>query len=392
MRANVLMAAVLLMAGSIPAVAFESTSKNAVATPAASLAADYGPAATDAEGDALVSEIVGRFGGVMREMHGWNSESFERLAGYRNYPLAVLKRALASDSYEAMLETLTTFDVRRAQAGMAKAFPVAKGYDMGATRPGEEGIEVLAEARRTATKALGDVAKDLVFVPIAPCTVWDTRYATTAAAAGIIGPGVTRSFWAYNLGAGTSFSTMGGNPNCAEANQTFIGGMPYAVMMIVYVNNPAGNGWLTFYRYNDPDPSNATISVYYSAGPTRTQTVIAKVYSGAYDVSATSRYSSAHASASVVGYFIRPQATALDCTTVASASAAIAAGGSTFTEASCAVGYSVTGGACENSSTGGLEIDTFIPGNGYRCWAKNVSAGSLNLTAHARCCRVPGRP
>jgi hypothetical protein len=68
-----------------------------------------------------------------------------------------------------------------------------------------------------------------------------------------------------------------------------------------------------------PVLSPATISVYCSAGPTRTQTVIAKSNRGygvgLYDVAVTGRFASADAAASVVGYFLKPEATELDCVT-----------------------------------------------------------------------------
>jgi len=80
-------------------------------------------------------------------------------------------------------------------------------------------------------------------------------------------------------------------------------------MMTVYVSDATSNGWLTFYRDGDPDPSAATISVYYSPGPTRTQTVVSKSSrgygTGTYDVAVTGQYGSANASASVTGYFMK---------------------------------------------------------------------------------------
>lgn len=75
-------------------------------------------------------------------------------------------------------------------------------------------------------------------------------------------------------------------------------------MMIVYVSEATGNGWLTFYRDGDPDPSSATILVYYAAGPTRTQSVVSKSSrgygTGSFDLAVTGRFASTHASASVI--------------------------------------------------------------------------------------------
>jgi len=201
-------------------------------------------------------------------------------------------------------------NIPRMQSLFADAVVMARAFPKGGLLGVDAGDVQVMQARDLAAKTLGEDAKDLVFIPVAPCTVWDTRFATSAPFMGAIGDNVTRQFYSHLDAAGGDFTAYGGNPACTETNQTFLGGRPYAAMMTVYVNNPAGNGWLTFYRDGDPDPSGATISVYYSPGPTRTQTVISKsnrgFSTGAYDIAVTGRFSTADASASVVGYFIKP--------------------------------------------------------------------------------------
>jgi len=358
-------------------------------------AEDFGPAASNEQGAMLLGQIEAKWSGVMRNIYGWSDGAFQQFhTGYRNSPVTILQNALAADTWEKMWQVFNDYAALKAQKNMAKAFP------LGGTRPEDAFNPVVAEAKASAAKLLGEDARDLVFIPITPCTVWDTRFASDANSAGIIGNGITRKFYTHIDGAGGSFAPWGGNTTCPETAQNAIGGRPFAVMMTVYVNNPAGNGWLTFYRDGDADPSQATISVYYSTGPTRTQTVISKSSrgygAGTYDIAVTSRFSSADASASVTGYFIKPQATALDCTTVVGPGTALPAGSDSYDAASCAAGYLATGGSCFNATTtGGLEIDSSIYGSGngggYRCYAKNVSAGTLTIQAKAQCCRVPGR-
>jgi hypothetical protein len=266
-------------------------------------------AAAPTPGEALLGRIEAKWIGVMTKIRGWDADAVRQFRdGYRNYPASILEQALAADTFEAMQEALNAYTALRAQGAMQKAF--TRAYAMDATVPGDALDDEVVQTRKLLAKTLGDNARDLVFVPVAPCTVWDTRFATSAPYMGAIGNGVTRQFYSHLDAAGGNFTPYGGNPSCAEANQTFLGGRPYAAMMIVYVNNPVGNGWLTFYRDGDPDPSNATISVYYSLGPTRTQTVISKSSrgygTGTYDIAVTGRFSTADASASVVGYFIKP--------------------------------------------------------------------------------------
>jgi hypothetical protein len=351
---------------------------------------DLGPGASDDDGMAILLAVERKFGGVMRGMYGWDSASFERFYGYKNLPVSVLKQALAAASYEEMLGTFNNYYVALHQAAMTKAYSV-KSYPMGTTLPGEEADPLVVAAKQSASKVLGDTAKDLVFIPIAPCTVWDTRFATNVASAGTITNGATKSFFAYSTVSPGNFTAYGGNASCAEATSGFAGGTPVAVMMTVYANNATANGWVTFYKYADPDPSQATISVYYSPGPTHTQNVIAKVNGGAYDVSATSRFASVDASASVVGYFMQSPATPLNCTAVEGTAATAAVSTDSFALfPACATGYTRTGGYCHGpgNNTNGYLIETGASGCVYR----NLSSTTTySFTPVASCCRVPGR-
>ena len=176
------------------------------------------------------------------------------------YYLAALQVAALSHTLPALAvdKSARAYDIFADPAVMARAFP------KGGAKPADATDAQVMQARDLAAKALGEDTRDLVFIPVTPCTVWDTRFATSAPFMGAIGPAVTRQFYSHLDAAGGNFTPYGGNPACTEANQTFLGGRPYAAMMTVYVNNPVGQGWLTFYRDGDPDPSNATISVYYS--------------------------------------------------------------------------------------------------------------------------------
>jgi hypothetical protein len=356
-------------------------------------ASDFGPLAADAEGRAILQKIEGKWGRLMREVMSWDANAFQQFyEGYKNYPLSVLNRALHADTYEAMDRELMAYPAAVAQRNAGLAFNFAK------TKAADLTTDAL-ELGKAAVKALGDDARDLIFVPTTPCTVWDTRFAIGAPFAGAIGNGVTREFYSHYSGGGGDFSPYGGNPSCTENNVNFLGARPYAVMMTVYVSNGTGNGWLTFYRDGDPDPSPATISVYYSAGPTRTQTVIAKSNrsygSGTYDIAVTGRFSTADASASVVGYFLKPAATALDCQYTSSDMTAVPNNVYTTVLAQCPAGYTVTGGG-NYTSDGTLGYQSVwvlsVPwaGNAWALVVNNQAGGPRSFQAWAVCCRVPG--
>ena len=90
----------------------------------------------------------------------------------------------------------------------------------------------------------------------------------------------------------------------------------------------------------------------------------------------------------VTGYFARPNATALDCTTTAFGTLSIPVGGTGNAAApACATGYTSTAVYCE-SSTWDMP---FVFQSGSVCSAKNLGGGAATLRAGQRCCRVPGQ-
>jgi hypothetical protein len=267
-------------------------------------AEDFG-AAGGIDSAALMSQLLNKWSKVMGSIKGWNEAAIQQFrVGYAGYPSSVLQQALEAETFEQMTATLDKFATLQTQNVMMKAFPA------GGTRPQDADNPQVVEAKQLMAKTLGDDSRDLTFVPVTPCTVWDTRFATDPSSSGSIANGVTKLFYSHYNGAGGSYAQWGGNPSCPETAQNSLGGRPYAVMMTTYVNNATANGWVTLYRAGDPDPSQATISVYYSPGPTKTQTVISKSNRGwgtapDYDIAATSRFATADVAASVVGYFMK---------------------------------------------------------------------------------------
>jgi len=356
-----------------------------------------GPMATDAQGRELLKQIEAKWGLAMREIYNWNEQSFVQFyEGYKNYPVSVLEKARAADSYEAMQQAFRDYESTTSRVALSKAFDLRK------TKAEDLAPETI-QLRKTVLKALGDNDKDLVFIPTAPCGVWDTRFASDPNSAGAIvstpTSSVTRRFYSHLLGSATDFSPQGGNPAglCLQNNTNFLGADPFAVAMIVYTSNGTANGWLTFFRDGDTDPTGATISLYYSTGPTRSTLVIAKSSrgygTGAYDVAVSGRFGTVDGTASVVGYFLKPQATALDCTTKEQVSPSIADGVSTFAQVTCDAGYTVTGGGVYSVSSIGQTVNASAqPVGSNSCFASvtNTSGANRVFTFSATCCRIPG--
>ena len=253
------------------------------------------------------------------------------------------------------------------------AMMALRGQDM----TDDKAIDFLAAREQNGfvgPKALGDLASDLVFVPLPPCRIFDTRSGSPLSSGGV------RSFDTYPFSGG-NFSYQGGNAsgNC--------GMDPDAAAVILNIAAPISTvgGFLTVYPYGTTRPLASNLD--YFAGELKNNEIVAKSANGAWDISVYA-HGSTHVVGDVVGYFIRPQATALNCVDTAETVVSVAAGATSNAVApTCATGYTQTATNCE-SSTWQMPFVFF---SGGTCSAQNNSAGSANLRASRTCCRVPGR-
>jgi hypothetical protein len=230
------------------------------------------------------------------------------------------------------------------------------------------------------TKALGSVASDLVYTPITPCRILDTRVA-----GGIIAANFSRDFNAV-VGMGGNFSSQGGS---ATDCGVVAAGQAAAVINITAVT-PTVAGFATVYPFGTARPLASSVN--YAAGDIVNNTVVVKLPSPltTKDFSiytfATSDYV-----ADIVGYYAPPQATALDCPTVTGAATNVAAGAyASLPILSCAASYTPIGlsiSAGENV----VVADSYTAGNAGQIFVRSLSANAQNVNAKLTCCRVPGR-
>jgi hypothetical protein len=238
---------------------------------------------------------------------------------------------------------------------------------------------VQANVRKTqiTARSLGDVATDLVFVPVAPCRILDTRVV-----GGQIAGGTTRGF---DVTAVTDYTFQGGHAsNCGGAGAA--GSFAAAVINFTVVF-PSSAGYITAFPFGGVQPLSTSMD--FDGGGLRSTTSIVKLDQGA-SANEMTVYSHAttHLVADIVGYFINPQATALQCVETANTDLVIAAGGTGNSVApACAAGYTQTATNCE-SSTWQMPFVYFQSGT---CSAQNNSGGNATLRASRTCCRVPGR-
>jgi hypothetical protein len=103
-----------------------------------------------------------------------------------------------------------------------------------------------------------------------------------------------------------------------------------------------------------------------------------------------------HVAIDVVGYFARPQATALDCVNTGFPSHVIAANSNTYySNPACPAGYQATLPYCYTAALG-----VYAQGNGHIndvqgaqtfCAWHNTTASPQTVFGGGVCCRVPGR-
>lgn len=241
----------------------------------------------------------------------------------------------------------------------------------------DQAITKLAAARGGVTpKVLGSLSNDLVYTPVQPCRIVDTR----STAAGAVAANSTRSFLAVNA---SNFSSQGGSStNCGT-----LGLNATAVAVNVTAVFPEAGGYATLYPFGTTQPLAASIN--YPISSIVNNALIVQIPNplGSFDFTLFSTARS-HYVADIVGYFAPPVATALQCVNTATTTVSVAAGSQANAVApTCATGYTQTATNCE-SSTWQMPFVFF---NGGTCSAQNNSGSAADLRASRTCCRVPGR-
>ena len=231
-------------------------------------------------------------------------------------------------------------------------------------------------------KSLGDTADDLVYTPVTPCRILDTR----GGGGGTLTAGAQRNWLASNP-AGTFAGQGGAATNCG------IPVKPAAVLAnVVVFNTAAGPAFFTTWPFNQARPNASTLN-WNTAGQQVANAVVVPLCTGGGCTFDFSAFTSAQTDVAidVLGYFAAPVATALQCTQVASGATSIVVSADTLVALpSCAAGFTRTGSLCSGAANvpGGYLLET----NAAGCLYRNLSSVSAyNATATSVCCRVPGR-
>jgi hypothetical protein len=160
----------------------------------------------------------------------------------------------------------------------------------------------LSEMRLATRSALGDATSDLVFVPLPPCRILDTRQGS----GGILVPGEVRSFQvAGNTEFGPQGGTLGGcgvPPGGAEP-------VAAAVMLNLIAVDAQGRGNMLAWAYGEPQPFASSINYQALNQPMNVANGLIVPIAGTNlvpaDMNLRVQFSPSHAIADVTGYFTR---------------------------------------------------------------------------------------
>lgn len=321
-------------------------------------AATRGTAATPKERGELTRQFVTKWGAYVQRVYG--------------VPVGVWSKRMAPT-----FATIDADNFRRAVQRDTFEGAMAELNGEGAQVSDAQVIARLAASPSGGEKTLGALGNDLVYTPVAPCRIIDTRNT----AAGAIAANSTRSFVAVNA---SSFTGQGGSStNCGT-----LGLSATAVAINLTAVTPTIAGYATAYPFGTPQPLAASVN--YTAGAIVNNALIVQIPNplSSFDFTIYT-FGQAHYVADIVGYFAPPVATALQCQSTGNTVIADIASGATANAnaPACPTGYTQTATNCETSSW----LMPLVYINNGTCSARNNDSSPQDLRASRTCCRVPGR-
>jgi hypothetical protein len=237
-------------------------------------------------------------------------------------------------------------------------------------------------------KLLGDLDEDLIFIPHGPCRIVDTRNSAAGAIAGNSSRGF-RNFSAAGQGVPGSSCNQGGSGTGTGLNSGSGGAI---ALTVTGVPPGATYGNQSFITARPVGSTNVTATVLIEFGTPFTASnslVIRATAGGANDFEIFAGITS-HVVVDLLGFYVPPAPTALDCVTTANTTVNMAAnaldvGG---TSPACAAGFTVVSGTCQEGNVAKL-VDFAISGNAWTCRWDNGNGATTGFVG-ARCCRTPG--
>ncbi|MCC7032325.1 MAG: hypothetical protein IT179_05750 [Acidobacteria bacterium] len=234
-------------------------------------------------------------------------------------------------------------------------------------------------------QVLGDTTAGLIFTPIPPCRIVDTR--GTGARTGMLAVNTPRTFDlttdGYTEGQGGQTSGCTGLPSFSH----------YGFSINITVVGFSGTGGLQVYPYSGSIPATSIINYFPGAGALANNGPVTGCYGCADDITINAFQAPTHVIIDVMGYFERGPYIGSSTSRVAGTPVAVAAGGRTFVySGSCPAGTVLVAG---ENDFGGSDVaigesrqDSIIPER-WVMWMINNDGVSRTSTTYARCLDTP---
>lgn len=341
---------------------------NANAAKAQAAAASYSATLTPRQRGEAVSAFVRKWGAYVENTYGIDVHTWAQ----RMVPMFAQGDAI---------------NIQRALARTTLEGATAELQGGGHKLSDQEAITKLAQLSNAALapgvtpNALGDLTNDLVYTPITPCRIVDTRL--SSGGGGPIAAMGVRAFRSYGI---ANYTSQGGSTtNCGMQTES-----PEAVVLNVTAVRPAGAGFATVYPAEGPRPDTSSIN--YVAGAIVNNTVVTPIDFFFFRDFRIYTFAESDYVVDIVGYYDAPHATALDCIEETRSSGVISSGSRSFESVACPAGYTVTGGGVQT----GVNLNSFMNasqqfGTQWFSSIQNSSGSDKTYTHSATCCRVPGR-
>ena len=260
---------------------------------------------------------------------------------------------------------------------------IAAGFAL-APAHAEDRPASISDAAGTVTPAdFGEAGGNLVYTPVAPCRLLDTR--VPSARSGPLGPDDQRDFLVFDADLDAE---QGGHPDGCNLPAEV-----EALAINLVSVDPAGPGFMVAWPAGEPRPLAASLNLIPGQDLANQVSIGVNNDPGSPDMSIYA-WAQTDVVADVVGYYARPESTPLACVDLYTYTQHVIEPGETRTVASgsCSTGFTRVGGHCDTDEEDDLQVlNAMSSGAWQACRMRNVGAEPHTVRAVLRCCRLPGR-
>ena len=229
---------------------------------------------------------------LRKPQEGFDMRSAQQAAA-RAHIVEELERRMVRPTDPAILEA----DAKR----IAESLPDEKLQAV-AAGDGEAVDTAMSEFRLARAAALGDATADLLFVPLEPCRIIDTRKGNGQ----ILMPG---EVYSYQVAGVTEFGPQGGTLGGCGVPAGGAEPVASAVVLNLIAIDPVGKGNMLAWAYGEPQPFASSINYQKLNPPMNIANGLIVPIAGTNlvpaDLSLRVQFSPSHAIADVTGYFTR---------------------------------------------------------------------------------------